>query len=187
MPEDSSSKAMSEEEQRAAFARLFAQHNRWLFGYLLTLLGNPSDAEDVFQETCVVIWREYKAFDLSTNFMKWTSTIALNQVRRFRRIQSRREKTLSDGVVELLATEAITHSDLLEARQTALHGCLQKLSQSDRQLVEECYSDNRTSIRDTSERIGRSANTVYKALNRIRRALHACINRQLAVEGIHDR
>jgi RNA polymerase sigma-70 factor (ECF subfamily) len=135
----------------------------------------------------VVLWREYKSFDLSTNFMKWAGTVAFNQVRRFRRTKARHEKTLSDGVVELLSIEAIDRSELLEARRLALHGCLKKLSSSDRQLVEQCYSDARGTIREAAQRLGRPANTVYKALNRIRGALHACIDRTLSVEGIYDR
>lgn len=172
-----------DKQQRAGFARVFAQHDRWLFGYLLTLLGNPADAEEVFQETCVVLWHEYESFDLSTNFMKWAGTVALNQVRRFRRRLSRREKALSDEVIELLAVEAINHSDLLEDRQSALHGCLSKLPSSDRLIVDQCYGDTKQTIREAAERLGRPANTVYKALNRIRRVLHTCIERQLAGEG----
>lgn len=169
-----------EQERRAAFARIFAQHDRWLFGYLVTLLGNPAHAEEVFQEVCVVVWREYEQFDISTNFMKWAGAVAHNQVRKFRREQAKREKTLSDGVVDKLAAEAIARSDLLEARRLALHGCLQKLASTDRQLVERCYGETTTTMRAVAEALGRPANTVYKALNRIRRALHDCIERQLA-------
>lgn len=177
----------NDDQERADFARVFAQHDRWLFGYLLTLLGNPTDAEDVFQETCVVLWREYRSFDPSTNFMKWAGTVAFNQVRRFRRSLSRREKTLSDDVINLLSAEALDRSDVLEARRLALHGCLQKLPPSDRLIVEQCYAGGRGTIREAAIRLGRPANTVYKALNRIRRALHTCIDRQLLLEGSYDR
>ena len=43
-------------QRRDEFARLFAQHDRWLFSYLVTLLGSPAHAEEVFQEVCVVLW-----------------------------------------------------------------------------------------------------------------------------------
>lgn len=176
--------AEDEQERRAAFARVFAQHDRWLFGYLVTLLGSPALAEEVFQEVCVVVWREYDKFDVNTNFMKWAGAVAHNQVRKFRREQAKQQRMLSDGVVDLLAAEAVTRSDLLEARRLALHGCLQKLAASDRELVEHCYSDTASTMRAVAEALGRPANTVYKALNRIRRALHACIERQLSAEGL---
>jgi len=175
--------ADDEQDRRAAFARVFAQHDRWLFGYLVTLLGNPAMAEEVFQEVCVVVWREYDKFDVTTNFMKWAGAVAHNQVRKFRREQAKQRRVLSDGVVDLLAAEAVTRSDLLEARRLALHGCLQKLTPPDRELVERCYGDTTSTMRSVAEALGRPANTVYKALNRIRRALHTCIERQLSTEG----
>jgi RNA polymerase sigma-70 factor (ECF subfamily) len=72
---------------------------------------------------------------------------------------------------------------LLEARRDALRSCLQKLSSTDRQLVQHCYSDSRTTFRRAAEVLGRPVNTVYKALNRIRKALYDCIERTVAVEG----
>lgn len=181
---DPSSGGQNDEEKRALFARIFAKHDRWLYAYLMTLLGKPSYAEEVFQEVCVVLWREYEKFDPSTNFMKWASVIALNQVRKFRRNLKKRDAWLSDNALELLSDEAIDQADLLEGRRLALHFCLNKLSQSDRDLVQICYSDEHQSIKEAAYAAGRPLNTVYKALNRVRRALHDCIARRLSAEGL---
>ena len=102
------------------FARLFAQHDRWLFAYLVSLLGNAAHAEEVFQEVCVVLWREYETFQLGTNFVKWVSVIAHHQVHRFRRQQRRVGPQLSDATVDLLAQDAVERVDLLESRRDAL-------------------------------------------------------------------
>ena len=118
---------LSEPERRAAFARLFAQHDRWLFAYLVSLLGNAAHAEEVFQEVCVVLWREYETFQLGTDFVKWVSVIAHHQVHRFRRQQRRVGPQLSDAAVDLLAQDAVERVDLLESRRDALRGCLEKL------------------------------------------------------------
>ena len=150
----------------------------------MTLPGNPAHAEEVFQEVCVVLWREYEKFDLSTPFMRWASVVALNQVRKFRRGLRRKEKWLSDTVVDMLAEEAVEKADLLESRRHALHDCLGRLSPSDRDLVRLCYSDSKTSIKEAAALLDRPANTAYKALNRIRRALHDCITRRIASEGL---
>lgn len=176
------------EERRAAFARVFAQHDRWLYAYLMTLLGNSTHAEEVFQEVCVVLWREYAKFDMSTgdtktNFRKWASVIALNQVRKFRRGLRRREAWLSDGVLDLLAEQAVDQAEVLEARRHALQECLAGLRRTDGEIIRACYGDTHTTIKDAAERLGRPANTVYKAMARIRRVLHACISRRLASEG----
>jgi RNA polymerase sigma-70 factor, ECF subfamily len=175
---------LSDRERRDAFARLFAQHDRWLFAYLVSLLGNAAHAEEVFQEVCVVLWREYETFELGTDFVRWVSVIAHHQVHRFRRQQRRVGPQLSETTVDLLSHDAVERADLLESRRDALRGCLEKLPDTDRQLVGCCYGDSRTSFKTAAELLGRPVNTVYKALNRIRRALHDCIERTLAVERV---
>ena len=172
-----------DEQRRAAFARVFAQHDRWLYAYLMTLLGDRTSADEVFQEACVVLWREYGKFDPATDFRRWASVVALNQVRKFRRTAKRREAWLSDRVVELLAEEAVSGADLLEARRRALHECVGRLGPADRDVVRACYSEAGSTMKEAAERLGRPANTVYKAMARVRRVLHACISRRLAAEG----
>lgn len=175
---------LSDRERRDAFARLFARHDRWLFAYLVSLLGNAGHAEDVFQEVCVVLWREYESFELGTDFVRWVSVIAHNQVRKFRRDRQRVGPQLSDSAVEMISRDGVERIDLLESRREALRRCLEKLSERDRQLVRDCYSDVRRSFKRVAEDLGKPVNTVYKALNRIRKALHDCIERTLATEGL---
>ena len=169
--------------RRDAFARLFAQHDRWLFAYLVSLLGNSAHAEEVFQEVCVVLWREYETFQLGTDFVKWVSVIAHHQVHRFRRQERRVGPQLSDAAVDLLAEDAVDRAGQLESRRDALRNCLEKLSSKDRQLVQHCYGDSRVSFKRVAQTLGRPANTVYKALNRIRKALYECIERTLGLEA----
>jgi len=174
----------AEDEQRDAFARLFAKHDRWLFSYLVTLLSSPASAEEVFQEVCVVLWREHETFELGTDFVKWVAVIAHNQVRKFRRQHKRSVYQLSDEAYEHVAAAAIERANLFDSRREALSDCLGKLTSEDRHLVQLCYDDSAMSIKSTADRLGRPVNTVYKALNRIRRVLHECIDRNLATEGL---
>lgn len=183
MVEGGGNPARTDDDRRDAFARLFAQHDRWLFAYLVSLLGNSAHAEEVFQEVCVVLWREYETFQLGTDFVKWVSVIAHNQVHRFRRQARRVGPQLSDAAVDLLTDDAVERAGLLESRRDALRTCLEKLSSTDRQLVQHCYGDSRVTFKRVAQILGRPVNTVYKALNRVRRALYECIERTLSVEG----
>lgn len=158
---------------------MFAKNQSWLYAYLVTLLGNVSDAEEVFQEVCVVLWSEYEVFDPSTDFRRWASVIARNRVLGYRTKQSREAKRLSDVAIELLAEEAVERADLLEERRAALYGCLDRLPPSDRLLVAKCYSDADRSFQAAAEQLGRPVNTVYKALQRVRRALRECVERKV--------
>jgi len=180
----SAEKSQADHSRRDAFARLFAQHDRWLFSYLVTLLGSPAQAEEVFQEVCVVLWRELETFELGTDFVKWVAVIAHNQVRKYRRNNKRAGFQLNDEAFEYLATAAVNRADLFDFRREALRGCLGKLSPEDRQLIHQCYDESSTHFKTVADRVGRPVNTVYKALNRTRRALHQCIDRKLSAEGL---
>lgn len=179
------SPSLSTDERRDAFARLFAKHQRWLYAYLVTLLANPGHAEEVFQEVCVVLWREYEKFDLSTDFVRWVSVIANHQVHRFRRQRKRAATLLSEAALESLASETADRVtfDLFEARQQALSRCMQKLPDRDRLLVNKCYGSKKVTFKNAAHELGRPVNTVYKALNRIRKTLYECIDRTLTSEG----
>ena len=71
-------------------------------------------------------------------------------------------------------TEFEVEAELVE-RQEALEGCLGKLPENDRDLIHRRYAEGATT-RGVAEQVGRSADAVYKALSRIRRALHACVS-----------
>jgi len=174
---------MSSEVQRESFARLFAQHHRWLHAYLMSILADFSSTEEVFQDVCVILWREYGKFDPQTDFRRWASVIARNKVYQFRDAQARQARRLSNEVIELIAEQALEQSDLLEERRVALHKCLAKLSESDRELVAACYSEASRNYKQVAVQLSRPVNTVYKALQRIRRALRDCIDRRIAARG----
>lgn len=182
--EGTSSAEADDVRRREVFARLFAKHDRWLYSYLVTLLGSTAHAEEVFQEVCVILWREYEEFELGTDFVKWVAVIAHNQVRKFRRQRKQVGFQLNEIAFDLLAAEAVERVDLFDYRRDALRLCLTKLSAADRALVEECYQEHKVNFKSAAHRLGRPENTVYKALNRIRRALFECINRALVSEGL---
>jgi RNA polymerase sigma-70 factor (ECF subfamily) len=175
--------AMNDQQRREVFARIFSQNDRWLYAYLVTLLGNAADAEEVYQEVCVVLWREYEKFDPDSHFRRWASVIARNRVMRFRTVNNRSARLLSDKAVELLAEEAVEYSQIYEERRLALRGCLEKLPVTDRDLVTACYSDIHQSFREVAQELGRPVNTVYKAIQRVRRVLRDCVERTVAAEG----
>jgi DNA-directed RNA polymerase specialized sigma24 family protein len=81
-----------------------------------------------------------------------------------------------------LAQARLEEEGVLDARRRVLTGCLAKLPQRDRTLIERCYARGAT-INGVAERVGRSANVVYKALRHIRAALYDCITRTLREEA----
>ena len=164
--------------------RLLSQHQRWLFGYLTALLGNPSDAEDVMQEVCVVMWQKHEQFQLGTNFVSWLSVIAYHQVQKFWREKKKQRMFLNVELMDQLAQAMPNEFELLEARRRALADCASDLRDTDRQLLGQCYGNRNVTAKLVAEELGRPSDTVYKALNRIRKALFECINRKVSAEGV---
>jgi RNA polymerase sigma-70 factor, ECF subfamily len=84
--------------------------------------------------------------------------------------------------VSAVARESILMIDELGARQAALRQCVERLTDDDRQLLKNRY-DEGVSPRDVAEMAGKSLDTVYKSLQRIRRRLMACIERAMVSEA----
>lgn len=164
---------------REEFARVYAQNQSWLFAFVVTLVGNVADAEEVYQEVCVALWSEFDTFDLATDFRRWAAVVARNRVLQFRTKQARNAKRLSDVAVELVAVEMVEQANLFEERRTALYQCLEKLPAADRSLVQLCYEDQTRSFRGVAETLGRSVHTLYKQLQRVRKVLRECVNRRV--------
>lgn len=164
------------------FARLLALNHRRLFGFIRTLVPHRVDADDLFQETCVVLWREFPNFRPGSDFTPWALAIAFNRVRTHRHALRRQKVRFADALLEKLAEEEARQAPAQPARGAALERCLGKLPVQDHDLVTRYYESG-VPVPELAELLRRPANTVYKALQRIRRALLACIERTVSAEG----
>lgn len=163
------------------FAQLLATCQRRVFLYALGLLHNAADAEEILQETNLVLWRKFDRYEPGTDFGSWACRIAYYEVLKFREKKIRSERLFSNEFIEALATEADTNADSLDPRRGALLTCMGKLSDLDRHLVTRRYEQGATT-RSVAAAIDRSVQGTRKALHRIRLALLACIERTLAAE-----
>lgn len=167
----------------ADFVQLFTHHQRRLFLYILSQVPNPIEAEEVQQETNVVIWSKFAQFRPGTNFLAWVSQIANFEVMKYRSRKKRDRMQFSDEFLETVSRDALERSDELEDRRNALTECLEKLRPRDRELIEQRYAPGEKG-KHLAEQIGRPANSVYQSLGRIRRSLMECIQRRLSTGGV---
>ena len=164
------------------FIQLFSRFQRRLFLYILAQVPNPVDAEEIQQETNIVIWNKSHKFQPGTNFYAWTCQIAAYEVMKFRD-RTRRDKHLfSDEFIKRVAHETASDTERLEDRRKALIGCLGKLRAQDRDLIQKRYAPGENG-KSVAESLGRPINSVYQSLGRIRRTLFECVNRRLTAEA----
>lgn len=173
-------------ERHAEFVHLLNAAHRRLLGYLVSLLGNRHDAEDVFQRASITMWRQFEKFDPGSNpggalvgFLAWASTVAFYEVKNFQRAAARSRLYFNDELMQTLADERAGDLAQIEPRHEALEKCLSDLDASARQLVEAAYLEE-GSLAALAERLGRAPQTLYNKLNLIRRALAECVTRRLA-------
>jgi RNA polymerase sigma-70 factor (ECF subfamily) len=160
------------------FVQLFTHHQRRLFLYILSQVSNPVEAEEILQETNVVIWSKSSKFQSGTNFLAWVSQIANFEVMKHRTRRRREKLVFSDEFLETVAQTILERSEELEMRRAALADCLEKLRPKDRVLIEQRYAPGERG-KHLAEQIGRPANSVYQSLGRIRRTLLECIQQRL--------
>jgi len=171
----------------AGYVAKIAQAQPGLKAFLRTLLPCAGDADDVLQETNLVLWRKREEYDTSREFGPWARRIAYFQTLAHLKTQSRSPETqFSDEMLEQLAVEGEKRSDALEDRLQAMRSCLEKLPEEDRELVRSRYAFG-ASVKVMADNIGRSADAVSMHLYRLRQKLAACIGttlqRKVQMEG----
>jgi RNA polymerase sigma-70 factor, ECF subfamily len=161
---------------------LMTQHQRRIFSYIYTLVPYRADAEDILQETSLVVCEKFHQFEPGTDFAAWACQIAYWEVRRARQKFARAKVVFDQDVVDSVARTAAAMIDEVSDRHVALAGCLKKLHPRDRELVLTRYEPG-CGVAQAAERSGRSIEAAYKALGRIRKVLLDCVSHQLATEG----
>ncbi len=170
-------------QRNLQFVRLFAQHEHQVYAYIVSVLANWADADEVMQETSVALWEMFDQFQEGTSFTSWACRIAFYRILRFREKRQRDRHEFDNDFVEAVATAAEEEAELFEARRKALGDCVGRLKERDRELLQSCYADGGT-IKRAAQKLDRPAKGVYKALARIRQMLFDCVQRKLASQGV---
>ena len=161
------------------FARLLARCQRRLFVYAMSLLHDPNDAEDVLQETNIVLWKKFNKYERGTDFAAWACRIARFEILKVYKKKGRSERLFSDKFMETLADGCDRSMRQWDDRQDALGDCVGKLPDRDRDLVRSRYQPGATT-RSVAEAFERSVQGTRKSLLRIRNSLLECVRRTLS-------
>jgi RNA polymerase sigma-70 factor, ECF subfamily len=172
------------ETGRSLYAVLLRQNQTQLFGYIYSLVRDLDDADDLFQQTSLVLWDKFDQFDPGKSFINWACGVARFEVLNFLRSRSRKRLYFSDELnLALVEAHESLEQEQLEERRNALSGCIKKLRQKDRELLEVCY-ERSANLHEVARSSGRSTQSIHNSLRRIRRVLFECVQRGLAQGGI---
>ena len=155
------------------FVRLLAECERRLDNYVLTLVPNWSDAEDIVQQAKLRLWEQFEQYDHAKDFGAWACTVAYYEVLTFRRA-SRSRLLFSQTVLDRVSKEAATFAADSDLRMHLLKECIEKLTQWQRELLLRCCMAGE-SVKEVAVQLGRKADSIQKAVLRIRRQLFRCV------------
>src|SRR3954447_9726223 len=94
------------ENQSAAqqrFLSLFLRSEREILRYVAAMVPNVADAEDIVQQTALVLWEKFAAYDPALPFTPWACGFALNKTRQWLERRHRWQALLEGGLAEELA------------------------------------------------------------------------------------
>ena len=110
-------RAAMEKTRTAEFMQLLTSSQSRIYAYVLSLVLDPAQADDVLQKTNVVLWEKESEFELGTNFIAWAFRTAYLQVCAFRKQQQREWLVFDDEILQELSQVASQVDETFETRQ----------------------------------------------------------------------
>jgi RNA polymerase sigma-70 factor (ECF subfamily) len=172
----------SRDQKVREFVSLLTSQQARIYSYILSLAPNFNDADDILQDTTKCMWEKFDDFTLGTDFLAWARKIAYFLVMDYYR---NRKKTSAfcydEQLIQKLEQNSQKISDSSKDYQAHLKGCLKKLKQQDRKLLQLRYFENRHA-KELASRFGCSIQYIYRNISRIHQLLLACIQKQLILK-----
>jgi RNA polymerase sigma-70 factor (ECF subfamily) len=167
---------MTESSKINEFLRLIMANQKPIYAFILSMLPNRDDAEDIFQETVLVMWSKFDSFEQGT-------TVAKYKILQAHRRNARRNFRLSQVAMQSVQNQSDHFIQHIERRMKALRKCVRKLNGRDYELIQMRY-EHELSIKTIAERLNRSVQSIYKRMARINDSLIRCIRRTLSMEEL---
>ncbi len=164
---------------REAFRQLYEETARFVYGYALSILKHPEDAEEVMQDTYLAVWEKARQYEPEGKPLAWIFTIARNLCyMRLRRKNGERGVSLEGLLLEEPGLEpgALCRQIEEAPEKQALLQALSFLEEKERQIV-LLHDAGGLKHREIAENLGTPLPTV---LSKYRRALKK-LEKRLAV------
>lgn len=163
--------------------RLWTKAQPAVAAYIASVVIDFSVRDDILQDVAVAIVDSFEEFDSSRPFLPWALGIARNHIRNYLRSRNRDRHVFDSEALQNVAQAIAAVTDEESGRFRFLQECLADLPARSRRLCELRYAGGMLPVA-ISEMTDQPANTVAKALQRIRDRLRACIERRLSlIEG----
>ena len=171
----------ADHDRTREFIGLLKSNDRQLHGYILALVSDWNVADELVQQTSIKLWEQFDDYRRGEDFGTWARAIARYEVLNYFNRVRRDRHIFSESFVEAITRRAGELEQLQDQRRSALQNCLAELHERQRELIQRCYARG-ASIKSVAQSLGRSLEATYKSVQRIRQALHDCIDRRIQRE-----
>ena len=124
----------------AAFAELMRTYYAYVYAIIISMVGNPHDAEEVVQDTFLSAYRSLGSLEDAAKFKSWLAEIARNHARD--RLRKQRVDTVSiDEVGEhtLRTSDAVDDELMRDEQRELIRRAMDSLSEKDREIAHSYY------------------------------------------------
>ncbi|AQQ08976.1 RNA polymerase sigma factor SigV [Sedimentisphaera cyanobacteriorum] len=163
------------------FTNLLTAHYPRIYNFIFTLVPNKADADDIMQDTSVIMLQKFDSFRPDSDFVSWAAQIAKYECLKYYR-KKRRKSVFTTEVFELLAEEAQEQQNELDKKIEALKSCVSKQNAKDCRLIDMRYFEG-MKLREIAEKTGRSIQSIFRSFSRIHFNLIKCVRNTLEREG----
>ncbi len=166
----------SNQKKTEEFLSLLMSNQRRIHGYVLSLVPNGHDADDIMQETTTILWRKFDEYQAGTNFASWGMKVAYYRILNFRTKKAKDKLVFSEDFLNQVHGVALTQQKYVAERTEHLQRCIRRLQPKDQRLLKSRYELTQR-VQDIAAHKNRSVQYVYKHLARIHHVLQLCVER----------
>ena len=163
------------------------QHQDNLIGYAYGVLLDWDLAQDAVQDGFIAACHKWDSFDSTKELYPWLKRIVRNKAIDI--IRKRKNETVSDNdTLSTMAEAALNRfsdlisKDKLETQSKALRSCLSELSDQSLSLINDFYRE-RKQCDEIAKESGRTVNSVYISLTRVRQQLKKCALKKIEAQS----
>jgi RNA polymerase sigma-70 factor, ECF subfamily len=172
------------DEAHTHAAQVFLSHHDFVKGVALKYAPWPGLMDDIAQQVFLEFMSKETKWDLSTDARPLLATMTRHVAMRLWRERTRQQPEVVQKLAEhirMLAEERDA-PPRYEEEICALRSCLQKLPDKSRQLL-GLYYDDEIATTEIARQTDMKADTVCRALSRVREKLRECIRQSMNRKG----
>lgn len=167
---------MDSNKRTNVFLSLLMANQRRINSYILSVVPNLSDADDIMQETISVMWGKFDGFEVGTDFTSWGMKVAYYCILDHRKKKAKDKLVFSEALFQEISDVAKEKQQDTDERIEYLRRCIGKLDPADQRLLKARYELNYNAP-NLALQLDRSVQYIYKHLAKIHHTLNLCVKR----------